>query len=189
MTCIEEYMRWLPTEKIPRLGTEGERYRDRQVVYQLPRQDMCLAYTRHVEAEHRRSFEDFVKARNEIASDFAIVKHPIPTSTKCPECGEIVKAGTLGVIAPKFGESVAWHPSCFVCSVCKELLVDLAYCLYDDHIYCERHYAEQLRPRCAACDEVRPISCFPSELLTSPPLAQMSCMPRWSKSPLSLLYT
>lgn len=37
---------------------------------------------------------------------------------------------------------------------CKELLVDLAYCVHDDTLFCERHYAEQLKPRCAACDEV-----------------------------------
>lgn len=35
-----------------------------------------------------------------------------------------------------------------------ELLVDLTYCVFDDKIYCERHYAENLRPRCGACDEL-----------------------------------
>jgi hypothetical protein len=60
----------------------------------------------------------------------------------------------LGVVAPKFGDRTLWHPSCFVCSSCEELLVDLTYCVHDDLLYCERHYAEQLKPRCAACDEV-----------------------------------
>lgn len=32
--------------------------------------------------------------------------------------------------------------------------MDLTYCVHDDLVYCERHYAEQLKPRCAACDEV-----------------------------------
>jgi hypothetical protein len=62
--------------------------------------------------------------------------------------------GELGVVAPKFGDRTLWHPSCFVCSSCEELLVDLTYCVHDDLLYCERHYAEQLKPRCAACDEV-----------------------------------
>lgn len=48
-----------------------------------------------------------------------------------------------------------WHPKCFTCSTCDELLVDLTYCVHDDKIYCERHYAELLKPRCNACDEVR----------------------------------
>lgn len=47
-----------------------------------------------------------------------------------------------------------WHPSCFNCTTCDELLVDLTYCVHDDKIYCERHYAEELKPRCNACDEV-----------------------------------
>lgn len=47
-----------------------------------------------------------------------------------------------------------WHPKCFKCSTCAELLVDLTYCVHDDKIYCERHYAEILKPRCNACDEV-----------------------------------
>lgn len=41
-----------------------------------------------------------------------------------------------------------------MCSTCDELLVDLTYCVHDDKIYCERHYAELLKPRCNACDEV-----------------------------------
>lgn len=47
-----------------------------------------------------------------------------------------------------------WHPKCFTCSTCDELLVDLTYCVHDDKIYCERHYAELLKPRCNSCDEV-----------------------------------
>ena len=57
-------------------------------------------------------------------------------------------------MAPKFGEEVAWHPSCFQCTACSEMLVDLTYCVHDEQLYCERHYAEQLKPRCSACDEV-----------------------------------
>ena len=64
-----------------------------------------------------------------------------------------MEAGELGVIAPKLDDHV-WHPACFVCVTCEELLVDLTFCHQDDNIYCERHYAELIKPRCAACDEV-----------------------------------
>ena len=72
----------------------------------------------------------------------------------CPKCKEVLNPEEVGVLAPKFGDGVAWHPGCFVCYTCQNLLVDLTYCVYEDQIYCERHYAEQLKPRCAACDEV-----------------------------------
>ena len=47
-----------------------------------------------------------------------------------------------------------YHPNCFKCCVCKELLVDLIYFYSDGKLYCGRHHAETLKPRCSACDEV-----------------------------------
>ena len=41
-----------------------------------------------------------------------------------------------------------------MCVTCEELLVDLTYCQHGRKLYCERHYAELIRPRCPACDEV-----------------------------------
>lgn len=38
--------------------------------------------------------------------------------------------------------------------MCKELLVDLIYFYQDGKIFCGRHHAERLKPRCTACDEV-----------------------------------
>ncbi len=73
---------------------------------------------------------------------------------KCLKCNQNVEARALAIFAPKFGDSVLWHPDCFVCTECGNLLIDLTYCVHDDKLYCERHYAEQLKPRCAACDEV-----------------------------------
>jgi hypothetical protein len=37
------------------------------------------------------------------------------------------------------------------------LLVDLIYFYHekDEKVYCGRHHAEKIKPRCAACDEVR----------------------------------
>jgi len=48
-----------------------------------------------------------------------------------------------------------WHCACFKCRTCQLLLVDLCYCYKAGGVYCERHYAELIRPRCRACDEVR----------------------------------
>lgn len=61
--------------------------------------------------------------------------------------------GEVGVYATRFGSSVCWHPVCFVCYVCKELLVDLIYFHRDGRLYCGRHHAETMKPRCSACDE------------------------------------
>ena len=73
----------------------------------------------------------------------------------CRGCNELIPKGSTVVVAPRLGDMAAWHPSCFCCGTCNELLVDLVYCVWEDGIHCGRHYAEKLKPRCAACDEVR----------------------------------
>jgi hypothetical protein len=73
----------------------------------------------------------------------------------CQNCDGEIEAGEIAISAPKAGEDKLWHAACFTCFTCQELLVDLCYCFKDGNIYCERHYAETVRPRCAACDEVK----------------------------------
>ncbi|XP_046980770.1 uncharacterized protein LOC124545856 [Schistocerca americana] len=150
---IEKYFSELPPEKVPEMGSVGEKYRDKQLVLQLPKQDLALAYCKHVETQHHASYEDFISARNEIALDIGYVREA-GAYTECPQCLKTLAPQDLGVVAPKFGDRTLWHPACFTCTTCKELLVDLTYCAHDDLLYCERHYAEQLKPRCAACDEL-----------------------------------
>ncbi|KAJ8669112.1 hypothetical protein QAD02_000371 [Eretmocerus hayati] len=151
---VEEYFSMLPDVSVPRLGTAGERYRDRQLATQLPKQDLARAYCRHLDPQHSVSADDFMAARNEIALDIGSVQEVFEKAVDCGACSKMVKYGSLAVSASKLGN--LYHPACFRCSQCKELLVDLAYCVHDDALYCERHYAEQLKPRCAACDEVCP---------------------------------
>ncbi|XP_034186108.2 four and a half LIM domains protein limpet isoform X5 [Osmia lignaria lignaria] len=149
---VDEYFSMLPEISVPRLGTPGERYRDRQLAIQLPKQDLARAYCRHLNPKHASSADDFMAARNEIALDIGSVQEVIERDVDCGACHTPIKYGSLAVSASKLG--LLYHPTCFRCSECKELLVDLAYCVHDDTLFCERHYAEQLKPRCAACDEL-----------------------------------
>ncbi|KAL4704886.1 hypothetical protein ACJJTC_019464 [Scirpophaga incertulas] len=68
-------------------------------------------------------------------------------------CSEAMSAGDMSVSAARAGPAARWHPACFVCSACQELLVDLVY-FWRDGLYCGRHHAETLKPRCSACDEI-----------------------------------
>ncbi|EZA61018.1 Prickle-like protein [Ooceraea biroi] len=148
---VEEYFSMLPEIAVPRLGTPGERHRDRQLAIQLPKQDLARAYCRHLDPKHASSADDFMAARNEIALDIGSVQEVLERDLECGVCGLSLKYGSLAVSASKLG--LLYHPACFRCADCKELLVDLAYCVHDETLFCERHYAEQLKPRCAACDE------------------------------------
>ena len=84
--------------------------------------------------------------------------------------------GDICISASRAGQTKVWHPTCFACSVCQvtspvtslpvtldmavlqELLVDLIYFYKDRKLYCGRHHAETLKPRCSACDEVSRVS-------------------------------
>ncbi|KYN41461.1 Prickle-like protein 2 [Trachymyrmex septentrionalis] len=73
---------------------------------------------------------------------------------KCEKCHDNIRVGDVVVIAEK-ANNVSWHPGCFVCSVCNELLVDLVYFYYKNNLYCGRDLATFLGiPRCFACDEL-----------------------------------
>ncbi|XP_076281327.1 four and a half LIM domains protein limpet isoform X4 [Lasioglossum baleicum] len=149
---VDEYFAMLPEISVPRLGTPGERYRDRQLAIQLPKQDLARTYCRHLNPKHASSADDFMAARNEIALDIGNVQEVLERDLHCGACLSPLKYGSLAVSTSKLG--LLYHPACFRCADCKELLVDLAYCVHDDTLFCERHYAEQLKPRCAACDEL-----------------------------------
>ncbi|OWJ99298.1 PRICKLE3 [Cervus elaphus hippelaphus] len=70
------------------------------------------------------------------------------------QCGKQIGGGDIAVFASRAGLGACWHPQCFVCSTCRELLVDLIYFYHAGKVYCGRHHAECLRPRCQACDEI-----------------------------------
>lgn len=73
---------------------------------------------------------------------------------KCEKCHENIRVGDVIVTAEK-ANNASWHPGCFVCSVCNELLIDLVYFYYKNKLYCGRDLAAFLGiVRCFACDEV-----------------------------------
>lgn len=71
------------------------------------------------------------------------------------QCGGGINGGEMAIFASRAGSSPCWHPACFMCATCQELLVDLIYFYHNGKILCGRHHAEILKPRCSSCDEVR----------------------------------
>lgn len=78
---IEEYFKELPNHQVPRLGTAGEKYRDRQLILQLPKQDLAAAYCKFLEKDFFKGFEDFVNTRNEMALDIGYVRDKLEKNT------------------------------------------------------------------------------------------------------------
>nr|KAI8742423.1 prickle planar cell polarity protein 3-like [Biomphalaria glabrata] len=151
---IREYMDQLPNHKVPKVDSDGERYRDIQVIKQLPKQDLSDLYCRFLDGDvEKKEFMIFRELRDQVAMGIGLVKE-CPQDTTCYNCKGELDEGELSVVASKVGPDALWHPACFTCHKCEELLVDLVYCHHAKHLYCERHYAELIRPRCPGCDEV-----------------------------------
>lgn len=79
----------------------------------------------------------------------------------CRKCHRPIANQSVAVEASKFSQehgkdSGLFHPACFVCCICKELLVDLIYCKDSNlgRLFCVRHFDETFLPRCPACDQV-----------------------------------
>lgn len=93
---------------MPKINTPGEQYREQQLAFQWPKQDLALAYCNHIEPQNTASYEDFVAGRNEIALDIAYVKDNIyGEPVACVNCDDDIEHGDLAVIAPKFGDEVS----------------------------------------------------------------------------------
>jgi len=154
---VEEWMKLLPDNKVPKLGAPGESYRENQLLHQLPKQDLSLSHCQHISPRDQSYFQSFVVARNDIALDVGhaiVLPKDLEKEESCQKCKNPMLPGELAVVAPRFSLRDFWHPNCFCCTTCDELLVDLAYCVFDGSLQCERHYAENLKPRCGACDEL-----------------------------------
>ncbi|KAL4656794.1 testin [Arapaima gigas] len=72
----------------------------------------------------------------------------------CHHCQQPMKPGDPAVYADRAGYDKLWHPACFVCCTCAELLVDMIYFWKKGKLYCGRHYGDSEKPRCSGCDEL-----------------------------------
>ncbi|XP_076338134.1 protein prickle-like [Tachypleus tridentatus] len=155
---VHLYFSALPEEKVPYVNSVGEKYRMRQLVHQLPPHDTQPNYSnRMLNEDERKKLCEFSEQRRRESLGLGNVRQ-LPVSLECPVnceyCGETLSGGDICVTADRLGPDCWWHPACFVCWDCRELLVDLIYCIQDGALYCGRHHAETVRPRCGACDEL-----------------------------------
>ncbi|TKS73895.1 Testin [Collichthys lucidus] len=72
----------------------------------------------------------------------------------CRHCEQPMRLGEPAVYAERAGYDKLWHPACFVCCTCHELLVDMIYFWKKGKLYCGRHYGDSEKPRCGGCDEL-----------------------------------
>ncbi|XP_065214683.1 prickle planar cell polarity protein 3-like isoform X2 [Planococcus citri] len=150
---VHLYFSAIPEDKVPYVNSIGERYRVRQLLQQLPPQDNEVRYCHSLSDEERKELRLFSAQRKRESLGRGAVRQ-LSGAMQCDSCEEHVQNGDMAVFASRAGSNICWHPACFICTVCKELLVDLIYFYREGKIYCGRHHAETLKPRCSACDEI-----------------------------------
>ncbi|XP_074499599.1 uncharacterized protein prickle3 isoform X1 [Sebastes fasciatus] len=153
---VYQYFSCLPEDRVPYVNSPGERYRIKQLLHQLPAHDSESQYCNTLDDEEKKELRVFSQQRKrENLGRGAVRLFPVTmTGAICQQCGRQICGGDIAVFANRAGHSSCWHPQCFQCSTCSELLVDLIYFFHEGQIYCGRHHAERLKPRCQACDEI-----------------------------------
>ncbi|CAJ1054961.1 prickle-like protein 1b isoform X1 [Xyrichtys novacula] len=153
---VQMYFSCLPEDKVPYVNSPGEKHRIRQLLYQLPPHDNELRYCHSLTEEEKRELHMFSAQRKREALGRGTPKI-LPRAlqhTRCENCVGGINGGEMAIFASRAGSSPCWHPACFVCATCQELLVDLIYFYHNGKILCGRHHAELLKPRCSSCDEI-----------------------------------
>ncbi|XP_041072140.1 prickle-like protein 1b [Carcharodon carcharias] len=153
---VQLYFSCLPDDKVPYVNSPGEKHRIKQLLYQLPPHDNEVRYCQSLSEEEKKELQLFSAQRKKDALGRGTIKQlpRVQMHTACDQCEEKINGGEVAIFASRAGSTVCWHPACFICSTCQELLVDLIYFYQDRKIHCGRHHAELLKPRCSACDEI-----------------------------------
>ncbi|XP_059736548.1 prickle-like protein 4 isoform X1 [Bos taurus] len=128
----------------------------RSLLQQLPPQDSderyCLALGEEELAELRLFCAQ--RRREALGQGVACLVPLKLEECTCENCRERLRPGEYGVFAARAGERRCWHRACFACQACGQALINLIYFYHDGRLYCGRHHAELLRPRCPACDQL-----------------------------------
>ncbi|KAE8583159.1 hypothetical protein XENTR_v10020448 [Xenopus tropicalis] len=154
---VHQFFKCFPEKKIPYISSPGERYRLKQLLHQLPPHDSEARYCCSLQGEEEEELLVLFSQKRRLENLGRGCVRPVSgtmSGTVCQQCGHQISVGDVAVFASRAGLGFCWHPQCFTCAQCLELLCDLIYFYQDGKVYCGRHHAELKRPRCLACDEV-----------------------------------
>uniref|UniRef100_A0A8C4WT36 LIM and cysteine-rich domains 1 n=1 Tax=Eptatretus burgeri TaxID=7764 RepID=A0A8C4WT36_EPTBU len=161
-----QFLNLLPEHWRPIAGTAGEAYRRKQLAHQLPEHDFEPWRCHDLSVDDRWGLEEHAQRCIDALSfanvrlgssecQGAVVGHDAAKQQQtCRKCGGALPADVPAAFVANFGETAAWHPACFVCACCQELLVDLILFWHEGRPLCGRHYSDCYFARCSGCDEL-----------------------------------
>ncbi|CAF2086730.1 unnamed protein product [Rotaria magnacalcarata] len=108
-------------------------------------------FCKHEINEVKRFIE---QQNNAFGYGFAAKLSHSQSPTPCHGCQELMDLGATCICVKRADCTSLWHPQCFICTQCKEFLVDLIYFYKDGQLYCERHHANLYKLRYTGCDHI-----------------------------------
>ncbi|XP_071037133.1 prickle planar cell polarity protein 3-like [Parasteatoda tepidariorum] len=155
----EDYFEEIPTDMVPKLGSEGALNRLKGLSKQIPITDLSESHCRFVEPECQAELIAFVQNLKSKYLRFGSVKEWEPgLLLQCLRCLASFKNNelvvTLSVTRPQafhiacFGK--CWHLNCITCEKCDVVLLDLVE--HEGKFYCIKCYDDDIAPRCKECD-------------------------------------
>lgn len=153
--AAKKYMAALPLEKQPIKGSDGAAMRKRLLERQIPDHDIDPAACDDLTPAEANLLNEFVEnVKQNIVGQGMVIEQPQKARWFCVGCSRPMFYGEVAIFADRAGKDRCWHPQCFNCDTCKEILQDLIYYFHENKIYCGRHFADSVLPRCSACDEL-----------------------------------
>lgn len=151
-----KYLNELPEDMRPLKNTQGALNRYKLIEQQFPLHDFdeksCESIENTFERDQFNRF--FGKYAKNALGIGQIMENKTNLFLKCQKCLKAIKLNRIAISALNADLDMKWHPTCFTCELCDELLVDLIYFQYNKQLYCSRHFSQLYLPRCVACDEL-----------------------------------
>ncbi|KAL5014191.1 hypothetical protein ScPMuIL_008461 [Solemya velum] len=147
----QEYIANLPKDK----QLFAAQLRRRQLQKQLPLHDLHEKFCDSLTEKEVTKFQKFAEKRRNKASGIGEAG-ALPDSGEyfCHRCKQIMEPSSIAIFPGRMSLTTNFHPGCFTCATCQELMVDMIYFYKKGDIYCCRHYNDLIYPRCSACDEM-----------------------------------
>ncbi|XP_077743634.1 prickle planar cell polarity protein 3 isoform X3 [Canis aureus] len=134
---VYQFFSCLPEDKVPYVNSPGEKYRIKQLLYQLPPHDSEAQYCTALEEEEKKELRSFSQQRKRENLGRGTVRI-FPVTITGAICEEII-------FSPECTEAEGrhWHMGHFCCFECEASLGG------------QRYVMRQSRPHCCACYEAR----------------------------------
>ena len=92
---VHRYFNHLPEDKIPFIGSAGEQYRMKQLIWQLPPHDSDMRYCRQLSSDEKREHINFNNQRKKEALGRGTVRQ-LPLTLKTADCTKVGVRNTSG---------------------------------------------------------------------------------------------